>query len=325
MACGARARYKYYFVFGQLRFTVHDALAAVLCVLVAREGATSPGLSLLFGVIVGIFVRPVILRPASLSKLLMGVSIASLGATITLGTVYRLGAETLVITVASLVITILLGFILGSRLSVDRHTSALIGVGTAICGASAIAALGSAAKLRGELLTVALGVILFYNTIALFLFPYIGRMVSLSPDDFAMWAGLAIHDTSSVLGATFSYDVSAVDVATTVKLARAVWILPMVAILAPLLNRESGKRASLPWFLWVFLFCSAGCTFVEISSEVLGGIRAIARASFAISLFLLGMSLDLSKVREAGFRPLVLGGVVWVVAAAISLAWVIYF
>ena len=210
---------------------------------------------------------------------------------------------------------------MGGALRLSPPLRALIASGTAICGASAIAAVGGAIRAKDEELSIALGVILLFNTIALFLFPFLGHLLNLSPTTFAVWAGLAVHDTSSVVGAALAFDPLAIEAATTVKLARAIWIAPLTLLFSTLLAPSADRGLHLPWFLWGFLGASLICSFIPLAPALVTGIQVSARALFAAALFLIGAGLKPGLVAQAGVRPLLLGGALWIVAAGFTLLW----
>ena len=208
-----------------------NVLFLLLTIAVALTFRSSPGLCLIVGLVASLSpLQRVAGAARPIGKRLMAWAIVGLGATIQIQTVYSLSVEHLALTIISITGTMVIGVLVGRALSLPPVLAVLISSGTAICGASAIAAVGGAIKARDEDLSIALGVILLFNTVALFLFPWIGHALALPSGVFAAWAGLAIHDTSSVIGATLAFDPTIVESATTIKLARAVWIAPLTLL-----------------------------------------------------------------------------------------------
>lgn len=312
---------------GPLPFPAHQQgisafILLVLTLLIVAFLKDSPGLCLLAGFVfcispVGIAAH----RAKGVSRLLMAWAIVGLGATIQIQTVYQLSRDHLSLTILSIGLTLALGWALGRALNVSPPLRALIASGTAICGASAIAAVGGAIRAKDEELSIALGVILLFNTLALFLFPLLGHVLGLSPATFSTWAGLAIHDTSSVVGAALAFDPLTIEAATTVKLARAIWIAPLTFLFSSLLAPSSDRGLHLPWFLWGFLVASVVCSFFPLAPTLVSGIQMTARSLFAAAIFLIGAGLKPALVLQAGVRPLILGAALWIVAAGFTLLW----
>lgn len=282
----------------------------------------SPGVALILGFVLaalqlkglsdGLTVR--------LSKRLLAWAIVGFGATVTLHSIMTLTTQYLWPTLSGIGLTVGLGWFVGKLLGIDPMLSALIGSGTAICGASAIASVGSAVKASSEKLSMALGVVLILNAIALILFPYLGHILHLSSHEFAAWAGLAIHDTSSVLGAALSFDPTVVDEATTVKLARALWIAPVTALFAKIFIKDGSHSAlKLPWFIWGYLLAATAASYIGLSHDVTTIIGDGARRAFRVGLFLTGCTININLLRALGIKPLLLGVFLWIVSASWSL------
>jgi uncharacterized membrane protein YadS len=169
---------------------------------------------------------------------------------------------------------------------------------------------------------VALGVVLLFNTVALFLFPYLGELLSLPPHQFGIWAGLAIHDTSSVVGAAISYSAASVDVATTVKLARAIWIAPLCLVLGRLFQAHNSRNIFriTPWFIWGYLAMCVLSTPLPSEARTVAGV--VGKLLFSLGMFFLGAATDWKSVKAVGIRPVFLGLLLWVVSGAIGLVWI---
>jgi uncharacterized integral membrane protein (TIGR00698 family) len=254
---------------------------------------------------------------------LLQASVVGLGAAMDLGVVARVGLSGVGQTLLTLAFTLGLALLLARALRTERTTSLLIGVGTAICGGSAIAAVAPAIGARSDHSSVALAVVFLLNAAALLLFPRVGLLAGLSPEQFGLWAALAIHDTSSVVGAALQFGPQALAVGTTVKLARALWILPVTLVLARVWRVEGSPgtaRAKRPWFILGFVLVAALVTWVPALKEPGEVVAHGARRALVTTLFLVGAGVSRSALRQVGVRPLVLGVVLWVAVSAATLA-----
>jgi uncharacterized integral membrane protein (TIGR00698 family) len=210
------------------------------------------------------------------------------------------------------------GIVAGRYLKVDKRTSFLISAGTAICGGSAIAALSPVIKAEEKQISVALGVIFILNSIALFIFPVIGHGLHLSQTQFGLWCAIAIHDTSSVVGAASRYGVQALQVATTVKLARALWIIP-VAFITAFLFKTGNKQIQIPYFIGLFILAMLVNTYVPFIKPIIPYITSIAKTGLTLTLFLIGSGLSLKVLKSVGVVPLFQGIMLWVLISGVSL------
>ena len=252
-----------------------------------------------------------------MSKYLLQYSVVGLGFGMNLHASLASGKEGMAFTVVSVFGTLLAGWVIGRKLlKVGRDTSYLISAGTAICGGSAIAAVGPVLRAKDSDMSVALGTIFVLNAVALFVFPVVGHALGMSQQDFGTWAAIAIHDTSSVVGAGAAYGEEALRVATTIKLTRALWIIP-VAILTSFIFKGKGQRVSIPWFIFFFILAMVFNTYVLSASEagvaIGNGINGLARKMLTVTLFFIGASLSRDVLRAVGIRPLVQGVLLWVV------------
>jgi uncharacterized integral membrane protein (TIGR00698 family) len=262
----------------------------------------------------------------ALTSQTLPLAIVGLGAEMDLAAVLRVGAHGIGYTAVSLAFVLLLGLGLSRALRVERHSAFLISVGTAVCGGSAIAAMAPAIRAREPQVSVALGTVFLLNALALVVFPPIGHLVHLGQDAFGLWAALAIHDTSSVVGAGLAYGQRALAVATTIKLARALWIVPLTFLAGTLVARRArGERtktsapAKKPWFIVGFLVTAALVTWIPVL-RVPGHWAAIAaRRLLVFSLFLVGTGLSRQALRAAGIRPLVQGLLLWLTVSTVAL------
>lgn len=253
------------------------------------------------------------------SKYLLQASVVCLGFKMNIEESLKSGSEGMMFTVVSVVGVMALGILLGYWLHLNRKTSYLIASGTAICGGSAIAAVGPVLKANENEMAVSLGVIFILNAIALFIFPPIGHLLDMTQQQFGTWAAIAIHDTSSVVGAGLAYGPEALDVATLIKLTRALWIIPL-AIATMFIFREKGNKISIPWFIFLFIIAMVINTYIPLPESLTAILVWFAMRGMVVTLFLIGASLSLATVRQVGVKPLLLAVALWVVIGVSSLA-----
>lgn len=252
------------------------------------------------------------------SKYLLQVAVVCLGFGMNLQESLRSGADGMLFTVVSVISVMCLGVILGYSLHINRKTAYLISSGTAICGGSAIAAVGPVLKANENEMAVSLGVIFILNAVALFVFPPLGHMFDMSQAQFGTWAAIAIHDTSSVVGAGEVYGEQALQMATLIKLTRALWIIPL-ALVTMFVFRDGSGRISIPWFIFIFILAMVANTYLPLPQWFTAAMEWIARRGMVVTLFLIGASLSLSTVRQVGVKPLLLAVALWVVIGVSSL------
>lgn len=258
------------------------------------------------------------------TRLLLQGSVILLGFGMNLAAVVEAGKDGILFTIVTIFGTLILGYFVGRILNVKSKISTLISSGTAICGGSAIAAVAPAIDAEADEISLSLGTVFVLNAIALFIFPIIGHAAGLSENQFGVWAAIAIHDTSSVVGAAGTYGAEALAVATTVKLARALWIVPLALFFAFLYRKQSGERGKMPtfpWFILLFLAASALRTYAPtiILPSVFDSLVNLAKAGMIVTLFLIGASLSRETLRNVGLRPLMQGVFLWIVISAVSL------
>lgn len=260
----------------------------------------------------------------SASKKLLQYSVVGLGFGMNLHQSLASGKEGMMFTVISVVGTMLIGMFIGCKLlKMDRDTSYLISSGTAICGGSAIAAVGPVIKAKDSDMSVALATIFILNAVALFIFPILGGWMGLSQQQFGMWAAIAIHDTSSVVGAGAAYGEEALEVATTIKLTRALWIIPL-ALITALIFKSDAKKISIPWFILWFIVAILLNTYVlKDCPEVGGFISGIARKLLVVTMFFIGASLSKSTLKAVGVKPLLQGVILWLIISIASLSYIL--
>lgn len=252
------------------------------------------------------------------SKYLLQVAVVCLGFNMNLQESLRSGAEGMMFTVVSVIGVMVLGVLIGYWLHINRKTSYLISSGTAICGGSAIAAVGPVLKADSNEMAVSLGVIFILNSIALFIFPPIGHMLDMSQTQFGTWAAIAIHDTSSVVGAGEVYGEVALQTATLIKLTRALWIIPL-AFATMFIFRDKTGKISIPWFIFIFVLAMVVNTYVALPAAFVETMVWIARRGMVVTLFMIGASLSLKMIKSVGVKPLLLAVALWIVISVTSL------
>lgn len=252
------------------------------------------------------------------SKYLLQFSVVGLGFGMNLYASLQSGKEGMLFTIVSVFAVLALGMWLGKRLLIDRKTSYLIAAGTAICGGSAIAAVGPVVKADDNQMSMSLGTIFILNAIALFIFPPIGHLLGLTQEQFGLWAAIAIHDTSSVVGAGAAYGETALEIATMVKLTRALWIIP-ITILTMFLFKQKGAKITIPWFILFFILAMVANTFLNLPEALTRSVVWAAKQGLTLTLFLIGAGLSRQVIRQVGIRPMVQGVLLWIFIGAISL------
>lgn len=290
----------------------------------------SSGVALVMGLALAlIFGNPYILKIKNITHKLLAISVMGLGAGMNLGVIGKVGLQGVGYTVIGIFTALIIGTLLGKILKTEKDTSLLISVGTAICGGSAIAAVSPVIKARHHEVTVALGTVFMLNAAALFLFPWIGHHFELSQAQFGLWSALAIHDTSSVVGATLQYGAEAVEIGTTVKLARALWIVP-VAMMIGLLRAKTNKvesstqKAKRPWFILGFILAAAIVTWIPSLQPAGHMIEAVAKRLMVLTLFLIGSGLTRETISNVGVKPFIQGICLWLIMASGTLASIVY-
>jgi len=288
-------------------------------IILAASGLISPPIALAMGLLYGFsFVHPYHAETARLCKFLLQASVIGLGFGMNLQQVLQAGRSGFVYTAASISAALLLGWGLGKLLSVQRKVSFLVTAGTAICGGSAIAAIGPITNANEEEMAVSLGTVFVLNSVALLAFPAIGGMLHLTQTQFGLWAALAIHDTSSVVGATAKYGTVALAVGTTVKLARALWIVPLSV--ATSLHGKSHARIQWPWFILFFCLAAVANTYVPLFHATYPALKHLGVIGLTVTLYLIGTGLSKETLRKVGPRPMLQGLILWIIVAAASLA-----
>jgi uncharacterized integral membrane protein (TIGR00698 family) len=257
-------------------------------------------------------------KTSKVTKILLQTSVVGLGFGMNLDRVIQAGRTGILFTLATIVGTLGAGYLLGRAMHISAGTAHLISSGTAICGGSAIAAVGPVIGATDEEMSVSLGTVFILNSIALFVFPAIGTALHLSQNQFGVWSAIAIHDTSSVVGAAAAFGAEALEVATTVKLTRALWIVPLT-IGTALAFRKGTRRVAVPWFIFAFLLASVMRTYTEAPTVIWDTIVRLARIGLTVTLFLIGSQLSRRSLAAVGIRPLILGVMLWIAISAAGL------
>jgi len=289
-------------------------LALILCL----SGWISPPVALTLGIIFGLSVRhpyPRFSRGAA--RILLQVSVVALGFGMNLHEVVRAGRSGFVYTALGISFSLIAGLAIGKLLRIGGNASYLITAGTAICGGSAIAAIGPILHADDEEMAVSLGTVFILNSIALLTFPPIGNGLHLSQSQFGLWAALAIHDTSSVVGAAAKYGAQALVVGTTVKLARALWIVPLALVTAAV--KRSKTSVPLPWFILFFCLAAMVNTYVPAFANFDRWAFNAGRLGLTATLFLIGTGISVATLKSVGWRPLLQGVLLWIMVAAVTL------
>jgi len=257
------------------------------------------------------------------SKYLLQISVVGLGFGMNLLDSVKAGSDGMFFTMFSVVSVLFIGITVGKWLGISKIPSFLIASGTAICGGSAIAAVGPIAKADECEMSVSLATIFVLNAVALFLFPVLGHWFHLSQHQFGMWAAIAIHDTSSVVGAGATFGEEALKVATTVKLTRALWIIPL-SVFTSIYFKSKGDKVFIPWFIFLFILAMVMNTYLNIPKTLTHGIVVVSRQCLTITLFFIGAGLSRATLKSVGVRPLVLGLTLWIFIAVVSLGFICF-
>lgn len=297
----------------------------VISLLLCLTPFVSPPIALLLGFIIAQFSgHPYIHLNHKATSFLLKASVVGLGFGMNAQSAMQAGKEGLVFTIASIAGTLCFGLLLGRFLKIEKKTSHLISCGTAICGGSAIAAISPLIKAEEKQISVALGTIFILNSIALFLFPFVGHLLNLSQTQFGIWSAIAIHDTSSVVGAASKYGADALQIATTVKLTRALWIIP-VALITVLVSKTGKQKIKIPYFIGLFILAMIINTYLPVVRPVTIHLYGLAQTGLVITLFLIGAGLSPAVLKSVGIKPLMQGIILWAIISVATLYSVLYF
>ncbi len=293
----------------------------ILCLLISASGFVSPPVALAIGLVFGLALpHPYGKEAKKSSKFLLQASVVGLGFGMNLRQVIHAGRSGFVYTMLGISFALLAGMALGKLFNVHRVPAFLISTGTAICGGSAIAAVGPITEASDEEMAVALGTVFVLNSVALLIFPSIGAGLGLSQSQFGLWAALAIHDTSSVVGAAAKYGTEALAIATTVKLARALWIVPVSVGTA--MVRGAKAKIQWPWFIGLFCLAAVCETYLPAGAQEYAIAVKAAKIGLTATLFLIGSGISIATIKRVGHRPLMQGIILWLLVLTSSL-WLI--
>ena len=279
----------------------------------------SPPIALLSGFLLTLFLgNPFQKFSHSATRILLQFSVVGLGFGMNITEAVKTGKEGFLFTIVSITTTLIVGLLVGKLFAINRKTSFLISSGTAICGGSAIAALSPVVKAGEEEISVSLATIFILNSIALFVFPLLGHVFHLSQPQFGMWCAIAIHDTSSVVGAAQRFGDEALQIATTVKLQRALWIIP-VSVVTALVFKNKESKVAVPYFIFLFIAAMLFNSYFPAFQPINEVIVMLAKKGLTITLFLIGAGLTKESLKKAGIKPLAQGVLLWLFISVVSL------
>lgn len=296
-----------------------------LLILFCLTPFASPPIALALGLILALTIgNPFAEKSGKFNRYLLRGSVILLGFGMDLHSVIKAGKDGILFTVTTIFGTLVLGYLVGKLLKINGKTSALISSGTAICGGSAIAAVAPAIRADTDETSVSLGTIFILNSVALFIFPIIGHWLGLSENQFGIWAAIAIHDTSSVVGAGAKYGAEALQIATTVKLARALWIAPVAFMFAFFYRPKHGEvkiYQIIPWFIFLFLIATVVRTYAPstVPPSLFDSFVKLAKTGLTVTLFLIGASLSRQTLKAVGLKPMIQGLILWIVISVVAL------
>lgn len=302
---------------------IHQALFGPFALLCLLPWISAP-IALLAGILLtNIFRSTTVKSKSSLVKRLLQISIIGLGFGMNINNALEVGKEGLLLTIFTLTFVFLLGWGLSKVLGLDKKIAYLISSGTAICGGSAIAAVAPLIKANEKEISIAIGTVFILNAVALFIFPVIGNLLELTQHDFGIWSAIAIHDTSSVVGAASQYGEEALEIATTVKLSRALWIIPL-SILTAIIFRQSEKGIKFPYFILLFIVAMLISSWLPQFAELFSWISYIAKRLLVLTLFLVGTQLTFETIKTAGVKSMLFGSILWIAVSVVSLVVILF-
>lgn len=298
----------------------------IFLLLLAVSVFVSPAVALFAGIVLALFVgNPYGALSKKVSKYLLQAAVVGLGFGMNLHESLAAGKDGIIFTIVSVTGVMVIGYSIGRMMGILPKLSYLISAGTAICGGSAIAAVSPVVKADDNETSISLAVIFTLNAIALFIFPPIGEMLGLTQNQFGLWAAIAIHDTSSVVGAASIYGEEALKVATTVKLTRALWIIPLsivsIFIFARQNRNQEGEKTkiNIPWFIFLFIFAMVISTYISLPEGLLEVIKVASHKALSVTLFLIGCGLSVASIKKVGFKPVLLGVILWIIISVVTL------
>ncbi len=297
---------------------------AILILIGTLLGYISPAIALSIGMVSGVFNlanRKLVLSNIKFQKLLLQLSVVGLGFGINIKEAIVVGSDSFFITLITIVCTFIIAFGIGKLVKSEKITTILVASGTAICGGSAIAAVSPCLRANSNQTSIALAIVFLLNAIALFIFPTVGHYFELSQSQFGLWSAIAIHDTSSVVGAAELFGEESLNIATTTKLVRTLWIIPLVLIIS--FGSNAQDKFSFPWFILGFLAAMAISYYIPQMETVSNSIVWLSRKLLIFTLFLIGLQISIGKIKKLGFNILIVGVTTWVTLAVISLLYIL--
>ncbi len=293
----------------------------VLCVFL---GYITPSLALLLGILNGVlqtFNYELVKSSINLQKYLLQIAVIGLGFGIHIQDAFKIGAQGFSISLIAIVCTFLITFTISRLVGSEKKLTTLIASGTAICGGSAIVAVSPGIKANSQQTSMALAVVFVLNAIALFVFPPIGHFFDLSQTQFGLWCAIAIHDTSSVIGASQVFGAESLTIATTTKLVRALWIIPLVLILS--FSHKSSGKVNFPWFILAFLFAMVFTSYIPGMEKVGNSIMWLAQKLLILTLFLIGLQINVLQLKKLGYKTAIMGTLTWMLLSTLSLFYIL--
>lgn len=295
-------------------------IRSLFVILFIASAFVPPAIALFVGMVFALLLKnPYSKQSKKLSKYLLQVAVVGLGFGMNLHESLKAGADGMLFTIVSVTGVMLIGYLLGLWLKIPKKLSYLISSGTAICGGSAIAAVAPVVDADENETSMSLAVIFALNAVALFIFPPIGHWLDLTQQQFGLWAAIAIHDTSSVVGAAAVYGAEALTVATTVKLTRALWVIPLSLVSMFFFARGKGCKIHIPWFIFLFILAMIANTYIPMPSLLLTLISKASHALLSMTLFLIGATLSPKAIHAVGVKPVLEGVILWAIIAVATL------
>ena len=299
---------------------------SILILLGTFLGLVSPALALGLGMFSGIFKlanSDLVVKSKPLQKYLLQASVVGLGFGIQIKEAMVVGSNSFFVTLITIVLVFIVAFVLGKILNSDRVTTILVASGTAICGGSAIAAVSPSIKANSNQTSISLAIVFLLNAVALFIFPSIGQYFQLSQEQFGLWSAIAIHDTSSVVGAAELFGEESLGIATTTKLVRTLWIIPLVLIIS--FGSETKGKFKFPWFILGFLAAISLTSYLPNLETIFEQVVWASRKLLIFTLFLIGLQISIDQLKKLGYTIVIVGVATWLILAALSLFYIINF
>jgi len=304
------------------KFALPRKIIFIAALLACLTPWISPPIALFMGLVIALTIgHPYLQHNRKATNYLLKISVIGLGFGMNINDAMQAGKQGIMFTVVSILGTILFGVLLGWLLKIEKKTAYLVSSGTAICGGSAIAAIAPVIQADERSISVSLGIVFILNSIALFVFPLIGHQLSLTQHQFGLWCAIAIHDTSSVVGAASKYGAEALQVATTVKLMRALWIIPL-ALASAFVFKNKSKKINIPWFIGGYILAMVAFTYIGFVHDYGHYAVDIAKKGLTVTLFLIGAGLSKKVLQSVGVKPFIQGVVLWI-AISLTALWAV--